>query len=681
MDMVDPHSCTRLLRSCKTGQSISQGKQIHLLLLKKGLDSAVFFANCLLQMYTRCGRPTDARRLFDEMPHRNDFSWNSMIEGYLKSGDNGIALELFRSMPHKNVFSWNAVITGFTKCGELETARQLFNEMPERNATAWNSIIHGYVRHGRPHEALWLFKSLSLDPTDSLQVDNFVLATIVGASANLAALDCGRQIHARIVVSAVELDLVLGSSLVNMYGKCRDLDSAGHMLDLMTEPDDFSLSALISSYADCGRLTDARRLFQKRNSQSVVVWNSMIAGCVSNNQGEEALELFNRMRSEMIRADPSTFANAFTACASLGVLENGKQVHAQACKDGIVNDMIASSTVVDMYSKCGSLDGACKFFSELREYDTILLNSMITVYSNCGQIKQARCIFDTMLFRSLISWNSMIVGYSQNGFAMEALELFCEMHRLDLRMDKVSLASIISTCAGICSLRLGEQIFAHATVVGLESDQVISTSLVNLYCKCGNVKDGRRVFEEMEKFNQVPWNVMLMGYAINGCGTEVLKLFEEMRNACVVPNETTFIGVLLGCGHCGMVEEGRRWFYAMKDDYHIEPTIEHYSCMIDLFARAGDLEEAMELIDRMPFKADTSIWSSVLRGSKARGDESLGRKAAERLIELDPENSGAYVQLSGIYAAHGEWERSALLRNMMQERRIKKSPGCSWVDG
>lgn len=163
--------------------------------------------------------------------------------------------------------------------------------------------------------------------------------------------------------------------------------------------------------------------------------------------------------------------------------------------------------------------------------------------------------------------------------------------------------------------------------------------------------------------------------------TEVLNLFEEMRSAWVVPNETTFIGVLLGCGHCGMVEEGRRWFYAMKDDYHIEPTIEHYSCMIDLFARAGYLEEAMELIDRMPFKADTSIWSSVLRGCKEHGDESLGRKAAERLIELDPENSVAYVQLSGIYAAHGEWERSALLRNMMQERRIKKSPGCSWVDG
>lgn len=678
---VDLHSCTRLLGSCKTRQSIAQGKQLHLLLLKKGLGSAVFYANCLLQMYTRCGHLTDARRLFDEMPDRNDFSWNSMIEGYLKSGDNRIALELFCSMPHKNVFSWNAVITGLTKCGELDVARQLFDEMPVRNATAWNSIIHGYVRHGRPREALWLFKSLNSDPIGSSRIDNFVLATIVGASANLAALDYGRQIHAHIVVSAVEVDSVLGSSLVNMYGKCKDLDSASRVLDLMTEPDDFSLSALISSYANCGRLIDARIIFQKTNGQSVVVWNSVIAGCVSNNQGEEALELFNGMRLNMIRADPSTFANVFTACASLGVLENGKQVHAQACKDGIVNDMIVASTLVDMYSKCGSLDDACKFFSEVQQYDTILLNSMINVYSNCGKIKEARCVFDTMPCRSLISWNSMIVGYSQNGFAIEALELFYEMHRLDLRIDKVSLATIISTCAGICSLRLGEQIFAHATVIGLESDQIISTSLVNLYCKCGNVKDGRRVFNEMEKINEVPWNVMLMGYAINGYGTEVLNLFEEMRSTWVVPNETTFIGVLLGCGHCGMVEEGQRWFYAMKDDYYIEPTIEHYSCMIDLFARAGYLEEAMELIERMPFKADISIWSSVLRGCKARGDESLGRKAAERLLELDPENSGAYVQLSSIYAAHGEWERSAILRNMMQERRIKKNPGCSWVDG
>ncbi|XP_058097386.1 putative pentatricopeptide repeat-containing protein At1g77010, mitochondrial [Magnolia sinica] len=677
---LDFHSCASLLRSCRTHCSILQGKQIHVILFKTGLDSVLFFGNCLLQMYTRCGDMSNVRRLFDEMSQRNKFTWNALLEAYLKAGDYKGSIELFNSMPHKNVFSWNAVISGFAKCGNLETARQLFNDMPMRNATAWNSMIHGYVRHGRPQEALWLFKSLKLDSVESSQIDNFILATAIGACANLEALDCGKQIHTHIVVSKVEFDSVLGSSLVNMYGKCKDLDSASHVLNLMKEPDEFSLSALISGYANCGRLIDALSVFHRRNNPSAVLWNSMIAGYVANNDSEEALQLFNMMRLDGIQADSSTFASVLSACAILCALEDGKKIHAYACKVGIANDMIVASTLVDMYSKCGSSDDACNFFSELEEYDTILLNSMISVYSNCGRIQDARWVFNMMPQRSLISWNSMIVGYSHNNCAIEALDLFREMHRLNLRMDKVGLASVISTSASICSLGLGEQIFAHATIIGLESDQIISTSLVNLYCKCGNVEDGRRVFDEMRKFNEVPWNSMLMGYATNGYGKEALKLFEDMRNAGVRPNDITFVGVLSGCSHSGLVEEGLRWFHAMKNNYHIDPMVEHYSCMIDLFARAGCLEEAMDFIDKMPFKADVSMWSSVLRGCKACGNESLGRKAAEQLIKLDPENSGAYVQLSNIYAARGEWERSALVRNMMLERRVRKKPGCSWVD-
>ncbi|XP_077213377.1 pentatricopeptide repeat (PPR) superfamily protein [Tasmannia lanceolata] len=677
---LDGHSFAHLLRSCNTHCSIQQGKQIHLLFLKTGLDSSLFFGNCLLQMYARCGHLNDARHLFDEMPLRNSFSWNTLIEAYLKQGEKENSLDLFNSMPHKNIFSWNTVIAGFTKCGDLKLASKLFDEMPLRNATAWNSMIHGYIRHGQPQEGLRLFKKLNFDPVESSRVDNFVLATISSACANLEILDCGKQVHTRIVVNAVELDSVLGCSLVNMYGKCGDLDSASRILDLMLDPDEYSLSALISGYANCGRWVDARRVFDGSNNPSVVLWNSMIAGCVANNRGKEALELFNRMRSDGIWADPSTFASVMSACSILHMLENGRQMHGHACKVGVVNDVIVASTLVDMYSKCGCLEDACKFFDQLEEFDMILLNSMINVYSSCGRIRDAKRVFEIMPCRSLISWNSMIVGYSHNSCVFEALELLCEMHRLDLRMDEVSMASLISISANICSLKLGEQIFARATTVGLESNDIICTSLINLYCKCGNVEDGQRLFDEMRKFSEVPWNSMLMGYATNGYGIEALKLFQEMRTAGVSPNDITFLGVLSACGHCGLVEEGMRWFFAMKNDYHIEPMVEHYSVMIDMFARAGFLEEAVDFIDRMPFETDASMLSSLLRGCTAFGNESLGRKVAEQLIDLDPDNSAAYVQLSSIYANRGEWERSEEVRKMMQERRIRKSPGRSWVD-
>ncbi|XP_010260430.1 PREDICTED: putative pentatricopeptide repeat-containing protein At1g77010, mitochondrial [Nelumbo nucifera] len=677
----DLHSCMRLLQSCSTLRSIQQGQQLHVLLLKRGLlDTTLFIGNCLLQMYTRCGTPNAARCLFDEMPQRNSFSWNTMIDAYLKSGNKKNSLELFNSMPHKNEFSWNTVISSFSKSGDLQVARQLFDEMPVKNGLAWNCIIHGYVRFGFPEEALALFKDLSSDPAEPSRSDTFILATVIGACANLAALDCGKQIHTCVIVSGVDFDTVLGSSLVNMYCKCGDLDSANHVLNSMQEPDDYSLSALISGYANCGRLIDARRIFDRRISPCVVLWNSMIAGYVTNNEVGEALELFNRMQEQRIQGDTSTIVSVLSACSNKAFIKTGKQMHSYAFKAGVVNDIIVSSVLVDMYSKCGRPNDACKFFSELRDYDTVSLNSMITVYSNCGRIEDARLIFDTMPSRSLISWNSMIVGYSQNGFPLEALHLFCKMHELDLRMDEVSLASVISACASISSLGFGEQIFARVIVTGLESNQIISTSLIDLYCKCGNIKDGRKLFDQMVKSDEVPWNSMLVGYATNGYGLEALKLFDEMRHVGVDPNNVTFTGVLSACNHCGLVNEGERWFYTMKEDYHIEPEIEHYSCMIDLFARVGFLVEAMNLINCMPFEADASMWSSVLRGCMAHGNETLGRKVAEHIIKLDPESSTAYVQLSGLYATCGDWESYAQIRKTMKDRKIRKNPGYSWID-
>ncbi|KAK6938340.1 Pentatricopeptide repeat [Dillenia turbinata] len=632
-------------------------------------------------MYTKCGSLTDAVRLFEDMPERNCFTWNALIEGYMTSGYGNKSLEIFNMMPNKNHFSWNVLISGFVKAGELGIARQLFNGMPRKNGIAWNSIIHGYARAGHQMEALRLFKELSLNSVGSALVDTFVMATVIGACTDLGYLDCGKQVHARILISDVEFDSVLGSSLVNLYGKCGDLSSANHVLNMMVEPDDFSVSALISGYANCGRINDARRVFDRKNNPCVELWNSMIAGYVANNEGREALVLFDEMRRKGIHEDSSTFVSILSAISGLGILENGKQLHTHACKVGVLDDIIVASALVDAYSKCGSPNDACKLFSELERYDTVLLNSMICIYSNCGRIEDAKNIFEMMPSKTLISWNSMIVGFSQNGLPMEALDLFCKMQNLDLGLDKFSLASAISACASISSLAVGEQLFARATLVGLESDPVISSTLIDLYCKCGFVDSGRKLFDKMVKIDEVPWNSMLMGYATNGYGVEALDLFRDMQNAGVPPTDITFTGVLSACDHCGLVEEGRRWFWALKIEYNIDPGIEHYSCVVDLFARAGCIEEAMYLIEKMPFEADVSMWSSVLRGCVAHRDENLGKKVAQKIIELNPDDSSAYVQLSTIYANSGDWERSTKVRKVMRDKRIAKSPGSSWVDG
>lgn len=677
----DLHALVRTIHSGNSHYSILQGKQLHQAFFKKGiLNSALTIGNRLLQLYSRCGSMVDAQKLFEEMPERNCFSWSTMIEGYMKLGYRHKSLELFNIMPQKNDYSWNVVISGFAKADELEIAHSLFHAIPRKNELVWNSIIHGYARIGQPGKAVMLFKNLNLDPLEARHRDSFILATVLGACTDMLALNCGKQIHARILIDDMELDSVLCSSLINLYGKCGDLATADHIMNIVKEPDDFSLSALISGYANSGRMSDARRIFDRTINRCRVLWNSIISGYISNGEELEALALFNRMRTDGVEEDASTVANILSASSSLLFIELVIQMHAHAFKVGVSEDIIVATALLAAYAKCQRPYEACKLFSELKAYDTILLNTMITVYCTCGRIEDANWIFKTMSNKTLITWNSMLVGLSQNACPGEALDIFCQMIKLDLKLDKFSLASVISACASTSSLELGEQVFGKAITIGLESDQIISTSLVDFYCKCGFVEIGRKVFDGMMKTDEVSWNTMLMGYAMNGCGFEALDLFDEMRHAGVRPSGITFTGVLSACDHSGLVEEGRNWFRNMKCNYNIDPGIEHYSCMVDLLARAGCFEEAMDLMEEMPFEADASMWSSILRGCIAHGNKSLGRKAAQKLIELDPKNPSAFIQLSNILATSEDWEGSAQVRNLMRDKHVQKNPGCSWTD-
>ncbi|XP_073134801.1 putative pentatricopeptide repeat-containing protein At1g77010, mitochondrial [Henckelia pumila] len=685
MSVQDLHSYARLLNSFNTHDSITRGQQLHLLFLKKGvLSSTLSIANRLLQMYARCGGIDYARRLFDEMTHRNVFSWNTLLEGYAKDGHKTGMLDVFSSMPEKNEFSWNVVISGLAKVGELDVVRQLFHVMPWKNGIAWNTMIHGYAKNGRPNMALGFFKEFlkweALKTGGVSSLDPFVLATVVGACTELGGLDWGKQIHARMIVDYIEFDSVMESSLVNMYSKCGDLDSASHLLDAMEYPDDYSMSSLMAGYANCGRMNDARRIFELKFSPCAVLWNSLISGYIANDDSMEALLLFNTMHKKGILGDLSTMSCVLSACGSVGVLEYGMQLHAHAHKLGTLYDLVVASSLVDAYSKCGSHSDSCKLFGELETHDTVLLNSMITIYCYCDRIEEAKCIFMDIKSKSLISWNSMIIGLSQNGRPIEALDLFCNMNETNLRMDSFTLSSVISACASIPSLELGEQVFARATIIGVNLDQVIATSLIDFYCKCGLVDFGRKFFNGIKKFDSVLWNSLLMGYATNGHGVEALNLFHEMRREGVPPTEVTFTAVLSACDHCGLVEEGKNWFHRMKYEYHIDPGIEHYSCIVDLLARAGCLQEAINLINEMPFHSDSDMWSAILRGCITSGDKSLSNKVAERIIELDPQNSGALVQLSGLLASGGDWEKSALVRQLMKDINIKKNPGRSWCN-
>ncbi|KAE8703380.1 Pentatricopeptide repeat-containing protein [Hibiscus syriacus] len=184
----------------------------------------------------------------------------------------------------------------------------------------------------------------------------------------------------------------------------------------------------------------------------------------------------------------------------------------------------------------------------------------------------------------------------------------------------------------------------------------------------------------MQKRDEVTYTSLIAGYGMQGEGHTAVKLFEEMVNLQIKPDHITMVAVLSACSHCGLVVEGQRWFKKMQSLYGLVPRLEHFSCMVDLYGRAGLLNKAKETITRMPYKPTAAMWATILGACRIHGNTVIGEWAAEKLLELRPENSGYYVLIANMYAAAGCWNELAKVRTLMRDSGVTKSPGCTWVD-
>lgn len=207
-----------------------------------------------------------------------------------------------------------------------------------------------------------------------------------------------------------------------------------------------------------------------------------------------------------------------------------------------------------------------------------------------------------------------------------------------------------------------------------------------MYAKCGCLNFSRKVFDEMPKTNVITWNVLIMAYGMHGQGKEALNLLRTMttqvpQGSEVQPNDITFIAVFAACSHSGLVDEGLKLFYNMREEYGIDPKSDHYACIVDLLGRAGKLDSAYELINNMDVKYDRAgPWSSLLGACRVHKNVKLGEIAARNLIEAEPHVDSHYVLLSNIYASVGLWEKAMEVRKNMKQMGVRKEPGCSWIE-
>ncbi|KAL5565920.1 hypothetical protein UlMin_029084 [Ulmus minor] len=440
------------------------------------------------------------------------------------------------------------------------------------------------------------------------------------------------------------------------------------------------LAHFVSVCGSLSQMTYANRIFKQTQNPNILLFNSMIKGFSLNGPFDQSLVLFMDMKAHFIWPDEYTFAPLLKACSNMSGYRLGQCVHGNVLRYGFESFGSIRIGIVEFYVSCGGMEDAQKVFDEMPNRDVILWNLMIRGFCKMGDVDYGLVMFRQMNERSIVSWNTMISCLAQSGRDGEALELFGEMRDQGFEADEVTVVAVLPVCARLGAVDVGQSIHSYADSRRLVQEVVaVGNSLIDFYCKCGNLEVASSIFKPMRSKNVVSWNAMISGLALNGKGELGVDLFEEMVKEGMNPNETTFIGVLACCAHAGLVEKGREVFASMTASYQIVPKLEHYGCMVDILGRNGCVEEAHDLIRSMPVKPNAPLWGSLLSSCRTHGDLELAEVALKELIDLEPWNSGNYVLLSNMYAEQGRWDKVEEFRVLMREKCVKKSPGQSAV--
>ncbi|KAI5400838.1 pentatricopeptide repeat-containing protein At2g22070 [Lathyrus oleraceus] len=653
MEIPKPHSQSDayvyLLQSAIKSRDSSTGKFIHARIIKHGLHLSAFLMNNLLNFYSKTSSFTDAHRLFAEMPLRTTFSWNTLLASYVKGGN-------------------------------IETARRLFDEIPQPDSVSWNSMIVGYNQTGLFYTSIYTFLKMI---SSGVSPNQFTFTNVLASCVATGTLDIGKKVHSFIVKLGLTGVVPVANSLLNMYAKSGDSLMANVVFDRMRLRDKSTWNIMISMHMHFGRLDSALALFDQMTDRDIVSWNSIIAGYCHQGCDSKALETFSNMfRSSSLKPDKFTLGSVLSACANLESLKLGKQIHAFIVRADIDISGALGNALISMYAKSGAVEIA-RTIVELRgtsSLNVIAFTSLLNGYVKIGDVNPAREIFDSLKCRDVIAWTAMIVGYAQNGLLNDALELFRLMITDGTRPNSYTLAAVLSVFSSLASLDHGKQL--HATAIRLEevSSVSVGNALITMYSRSGCIKDARKVFNQIcTERDTLTWTSMIIALAQHGVGNEAIELFEEMLKSNLKPDHITYVGVLSACTHVGLVEQGKRYFNLMKNVHHIEPTPSHYACMIDLFGRAGLMEDAYNFIKSMPIEPDVIAWGSLLSSCRVHKNVDLAKVAAEKLLLIDPNNSGAYSALANTLSACGKWEDAAKIRKLMKAREVKKEQGFSWV--
>lgn len=815
--------CTTL-QECARRKDIATGRQMHSIVFALGLDSDAFLADHLIRMFASCNCILEANQVFHSVSSPSVFTWNAVITAHIKVGNCETALELFCKMhvetrPDKvtylcaikacsligvvqnsrrvhesivragvmlDVVIGSSIVNMYCKCGILEDARSVFDHLSDQNEVSWNAIIAGYAEHGQWTMAIEFFSKMQ---EKGVHPDKVSVLHILKACTGMTCLQKGRIVHEYVIGSGFETDVIIGSSIVDMYAKCGSLAEAckvfdglskqdlisycamimgyaqhgqgflalklfSRMLKLGLTPDSVTFSSILKAcgsinaieqgrmihdlivqgglkmdvvvgssildmYARCGSLHDASKVFSQLPHKNMVSWGAMITGFVQHDNPAGATALLTKMQKEGLKPSRPMLLCILKACTSKEALEHGRFIHTHIAKAELSLDMVIGSTLVDMYAKCGSLEEAYQVFNKLphrdsvswgamisgcaqhgdnilaldlyqrmhlegseptivtfsaiskacadlklvelgrlihvqaaecsREAHVIVGSALVDSYVKCGALEDARYIFDCLPIRDAVSWAVMVSGYLQHKQDVPAFELFGRMQQEGIEPNVATILCVLKACGTTGSIKQGRLLHNLFLSSGPSLDVVIGTTLVEMYAKLGSLEEARKVFDEMPGRTVVSWGVLIAGYAWYGNFLEVQCCLDKMWHHGLKPVDVIFTSILSACNHAGLLEEGCHYFRSMMEFYDIQPNEEHFNCMVDILGRKGCLHEAEALLQTMPTSPDAIVWTSLLNASKTYGSIQLGRQCFDEVFRLDSGDASGYALMSDIY--------------------------------
>ncbi|MCO5547356.1 hypothetical protein L7F22_000805 [Adiantum nelumboides] len=588
--LQDNTTLVNVFAGCTSQDKLVEGEWLLARAFSCHLKLNVTVGNAVLNMYGKCNRLAKVSMTLNAMEEKNLCTWTTMITAYTQSNHCKLALDYYHWMlqageyPNQVTFIsvldacassrnfeegklvhvqiidngcdgerpiQNSLISMYGKCCSLQDALDIFNRMPKPDIFSWNSIISASKWHENGVKALGLFTQMS---TGSISPNMFTFVIMCDVCSSQFAIDEGKHVHAIVIECGLEIEVIVGTSLINMYST-------------------FSM------------LQDAQKAFNLILEHNVISWTALITAYARHKQGKEALQLFYTMQVKGIKPNNVTFTSILASVSSEETVLDAQQLCHHILNSGLGSDITLGNTVVTLYGKCGNIEGARMAFDKMKERDIVSWNAMVAVYA------QHCSLHDVSLFLDQMAWE---------GFTP----------------DNVTFLSVIHACSRQLAVFEGKQFHCRILESGFLKDSVVATAIMSFYGKCGSVNDALIVFNNTHQRDVVSWTVAILAYAQNGQAKEAMQLFNQMQEDGVTPNEITFSNVINTCSHGGLFNDGIECFTSMVKIYNLSPEVNHYTSIIELLGRAGQIHQADNLIGDMPLKTVPYNHEMFLQGEQ-----------------------------------------------------------------